>query len=76
MCKLTYKGPPNTIALIFGTIYGDASGAEFSVDPLLRRIGVGLAAVDNDGNILWGLSFNLPGDVQTVPRGELYAIAQ
>ena len=30
--------------------------------------------VDQDGSPIWGLSFNLPGKVQTVARGECFAL--
>ena len=46
----------------------------FTSYPALRRVGVGLAAIDSIGNLVWGLSLNLPGQCQTVPRGELFAI--
>ena len=55
-------------------VYGDASGGKFTSYPALRRVGVGLAAIDSIGNLVWGLSLNLPGQCQTVPRGELFAI--
>ena len=32
------------------TIYGDASGGAFTKSPLLRRIGVGLACIDQEAN--------------------------
>ena len=56
------------------TVYGDASGGKFTAYPALRRVGIGLAAIDNDGNKIWGISLNLPGKCETVPRGELFAI--
>ncbi len=33
-----------------------------------------MAAISSDASLLFGASFNLPGQVQTVPRGELYAL--
>ena len=57
-----------------GTYYGDASGGKFTSFPVLRRIGVGVVQVDVEANLVWGHSFNLPGPIQTVPRGELFAI--
>ncbi len=57
-----------------GTYYGDASGGEFTSYACIRRVGCGLAAVDATGNLLFGAKSNLPGLVQTVPRGEIYAL--
>jgi len=57
-----------------GTYYGDASGGEFTEYPELRRCGCGVAFVLDDGSLSYGASFNLPGQVQTVARGELYAL--
>ena len=56
------------------TIYGDASGGAFTRLPLLRRIGVGLACIDQEGKLVWAMNFNLPGSTQTVARGELFAL--
>ena len=55
-----------------GTYYGDASGGEWTEHPTLRRVGVGLLKGAN-GVFLHGVSSNLPGSVQTVARGELFA---
>ncbi len=78
--------PPNTVKYTYinhtstsivwasGTYYGDASGGEFSSFAPIRRAGCGLAAISDDGTLRFGVSFNLPGTVQTVPRGELYAL--
>ena len=57
-----------------GTYYGDASGGEFSSINILRQCGCGLAAVSPDGGLKFGAGFFLPGDVQTGPRGELFAL--
>merc|ERR1711965_260158 len=62
--------------VVEGTIYGDASGGKFNIYPDLRRVGVGLARIDSNGDLIWAISFNLPGKIQTVPRGELYAIVR
>ena len=58
-------------------IFGDASGGEDSRDNRLRRVGVGIA-VDQElaenmtmDKAIWE---GLPGDVQTVPRGELKSL--
>jgi hypothetical protein len=58
-----------------GTYYGDASGGEHTEYPKLRRVGVGLAKIDQHGKLLFGIKSNVPGTVQTVSRGELYALA-
>ena len=55
-------------------ILWDASGGEFTSYACIRRVGCGLAAVDATGNLLFGAKSNLPGLVQTVPRGEIYAL--
>ena len=58
-----------------GTMYGDASGGKFSAYRDLRRVGCGLIMLSSDSNALMAaINFNLPGEVQTIPRGELYAI--
>ena len=57
-----------------GTFYGDASGGIFSSMPRIRRIGCGLIQIDGTGELVWGQHFNLPGKIQTVPRGELYVL--
>ena len=58
------------------TVYGDASGGKFTRYAALRRVGVGIVSIDQEGNVIWGQRFNLPGKVQTVARGELYAIVR
>ena len=57
-----------------GVFYGDASGGIFTSYPTIRRIGCGVVQIKPDGSLLWALNFNLPGWVQTVPRGELYVL--
>ena len=49
-----------------GTYYGDASGGEYTRYPSLRRCGVGVCQVDENGELIWGMSSNLPGPVQTL----------
>ena len=67
-----------------GVYYTDAAGGEHSSDPHLRRVGVGGCSLsqvlDSHGGLapvlhsyLWG---PLPGEAQTINRGELYAIIQ
>ena len=47
---------------------------EFSSYAMLRRCGCGLAKLDVSDNLAFGASFNLPGDIQTVPRAEAFAL--
>ena len=61
---------------IFGNYYGDASGGDFSRFTSIRCVGVSVISADASGNLLYGLHCNLPGDVQTVARGELFAAVQ
>ena len=57
-----------------GTYYGDASGGTHTQFSKLRRCGCGVTTVSDDGSLRFGLHFNLPGSVQTVGRGELFAL--
>ena len=60
-----------------GTYYGDASGGDFSSLPMLRRCGTGVIhtkIIGNEIKQIWGCRFKLIGDIQTVPRAELYAL--
>ncbi len=58
-----------------GTYYGDASGGELTSYSDLRRCGCALVKINNNnGVVLYGASFNLPGKIQTVGRGEAYAL--
>ena len=80
-----YK-PPDLMSLSFtnrisdpivwgsGTYYGDASGGIFSSLPVLRRVGVGVARMSTDNLLEIGVHTRLPGPIQTVPRGELFAV--
>ena len=56
------------------TYYGDASGGKHTQFPTLRRVGVAVVQVKRDGELNVGAHFNLPGNIQTVGRGELYTI--
>ena len=56
-----------------GTYYGDASGGKYTQYKALRRCGVGLVRFV-DGVFHFGMHTNLPGPVQTVGRGELFAL--
>jgi predicted HD phosphohydrolase len=62
------------MAWVSGVYYGDASGGNNTSFKVLRRCGIGLVAVKDDGTINFGLHSNLPGLIQTVGRGELYAL--
>ena len=68
--NINYKGSPVWTS---GTYYGDGSGGEYSSHPLVRRCGCGIASVDGDGALVFGLSANLPRPIQTVPRSEYFA---
>ena len=56
-----------------GVYYGDASGGKYTKHPALRRVGVGLACYAQ-GVFHFGLYSNLPGPIQTVGRGEIFAL--
>ena len=55
------------------TYYRDASGGDCSAVALLRRVGVGICKITPTGTLLFGAFCPLPGEIQTVPRGEIYA---
>ena len=57
-----------------GRFYTDGSGGKFSDHPLIRRVGAGLAALDDTGAFLWGAFAACPGQWQTVPFAELFAV--
>ncbi len=46
----------------------------FSSIPGIRRCGCSVVKVSDDGSLIYGASFNLPGFAQTVPRGETYCL--
>eukprot|EP00959_Pyramimonas_sp_CCMP1952_P458167 9476169-Pyramimonas_sp.AAC.1 len=57
--------------------FGDASGGKDTSDAALRRVGLAVAVYSEltpDMMIEIGIWGGLPGDVQTVARGELYAL--
>ena len=59
------------------TYFTDCSGGNHASIPAIRRCGIGIARLGmrNDvPELLWGLMSCLPGEVQTIPRGELFAI--
>ena len=57
-----------------GKYYTDGSGGKYGSIPLLRRCGCGIAALTDDGELLFhfGAAFALEGKQQSVPRAELY----
>ena len=60
-----------------GDYYTDGSGGKFASPPYLRRVGCGIARLDElygHFGYAWGAFFALPGLVQTVPRAELFAV--
>ena len=74
---IVYKGNWNAdTRLPSGIYYTDASGGEDHDSPELRRCGVGICSSPkvDPHEAPGGLCYPLPGEVQTVPRGELHAI--
>ena len=57
-----------------GVYYGDASGGENTKYPDIRRVGCAFAVIDSNGALVYAARFPLPGEVQTVSRGELFAL--
>ncbi len=57
-----------------GTYYGDASGGAHTKYPEIRRVGCAFASVNDRGETICAAHFPLPGDAQTVARGELYSL--
>eukprot|EP00959_Pyramimonas_sp_CCMP1952_P191654 4007569-Pyramimonas_sp.AAC.1 len=59
-------------------IFGDASGGGDAASPVLRRVGIGIVAFPslriNDMQLQTAMWGPLPGDRQTVVRGELLAL--
>ena len=58
-----------------GTHFGDGSGGTNSSYPTLRRCGVGLCLLEPGGIFSFGISYKLPGEILTVPRAEVSALA-
>ena len=57
-----------------GTYYGDASGGKYTKYKMLRRVGCAVVSVDDEGQVVLRAHTPLPGPVQTVGRGELFAL--
>ena len=75
--QYTYIGGWNShTQLQSGTYFTDASGGLDHDIPQLRRCGIGICASPSlhPPQAPDGLHYPLPGEVQTVPRGELHAI--
>ena len=58
-----------------GTYFGDGSGGPHGSYPTLRRCGVGLCLLEPEGTLSFGVSYKLPGEIQTFPRSEVSALA-
>ena len=59
-----------------GVYYGDASGGEYTKYPEIRRVGCAFAKIDDLGSLTFAASFPLPGEIQTVSRGELFSLVE
>ena len=58
-----------------GFYFGDASGGPYTAYPSLRRVGVGVAMYrESERQADFRLHYPLPGQVQTVPRGETHVV--
>jgi len=57
-----------------GFYFGDGSGGRYSSYPTLRRCGTGIVYLDWDMSHQFDVWSPLPGQVQTVPRAELFAL--
>ena len=55
-------------------LLGDGSGGSYSSYPTLRRCGTGVAYLDWDMSHQFDAWSPLPGQIQTVPRAELFAL--
>ena len=82
-CKIPHPDPEERTYWgrdLHGSVgFGDASGGEHTADPRLRRVGWSYVTFDpetwsNGQEPLSGSSGGLPGDIQTVNRGELWAL--
>ena len=67
---------PQGLTISSGLYYGDASGGIYNQYRDIRRVGCSFTQVDNVGELVLTASFPLPGETQTVPRGELFAVLQ
>ena len=71
-------GNPNNLPanqlFVSGTYYGDGSGGVNSLYPRARRCGSAVIRMDEHQQLVCALKSNLPGDSQTVPRSEFFAL--
>ena len=71
--NLSITTEPNTWPS--GSYFGDASGGLYTAYPTLRRVGVGLAMYrESQRRPDFKMHYPLPGQVQTVPRGETHVV--
>ncbi len=68
---LSRNPPPPLGSWPSGVYYGDGSGGKYGEIPQARRCGSGLAYLNTENALDFGLYYPLPGEVQTVPRAEL-----
>ena len=73
--KYHYADRVNNIIWGSGVYYGDASGGKHTSYKSLRRCGIACVCFIA-GIFHFGFSANLPGSIQTVGRGELYALLE
>lgn len=71
---IAYRGCPPEGEWPGGEYYGDGSGGRYNKYLTLRRVGVGIVKY-SASVVEFGCLYPLPGDVQTVPRGEISALA-
>ena len=73
--RVHFVGAPPAGLWPGGAYHIDAIGGKYIAFPEARRCGVGIARLgETPLDLLKGLWCGLPGAVQIVPRGELYAI--
>ena len=65
---------PDEFSVVSGVYYGDASGGTHTKYPDIRRVGCAFIAIDSKDQLRFGAHFPLPGEHQTVARGELFAL--
>ena len=71
---LNFQSVESNFLFDSGKYYGDGSGGLHSQHQTLRRCGLAIVRLAQDGNsVAYAIQSNLPGPVQTVPRSEIYA---
>lgn len=73
--NITYVNPVG-FEISSGTYYGDASGSDNTEYPDIRRVGCAFAKLTEQDELAFAAHFPLPGEIQTVARGELYALVE